>query len=156
MNQCSSAMDISALCTHERLKTRMNMTVMSVTSCGYLHAHSTVFMMRNTVCLMWIWSVSSEPDKFNCITDISVQTPASSAYVVLHIVLPDCKPASDDQMMEKSVTQVCSVVKLFIQSGVLTNIIFYQHEFIDRSTLQSAFESQYFALKWLSLWCTSV
>lgn len=38
-------MDISALCTHERLKTRMNVNVVSVTSCGYLHAHifNTVF-----------------------------------------------------------------------------------------------------------------
>ncbi len=75
---------------------------------------------------------SVEPDKFNCTTfacDISYLL-----YVILHILLHKSTSASNDQMMENSIIQVFSVVKLFIQSKVLYSLLtevqilfLYQH-----------------------------
>ncbi len=64
---------------------------------------------------------SVEPDKFNCSTFVC--NISYRLYVILHILLPDSTLASNDQMMKKSIIQVCSVVKLFIQSKVLYSLL---------------------------------
>lgn len=77
-----------------------------------------------TLCVLtWIWSVSADLSWTGQIQLHHFCKILHLLYVVLHILLPDSKSASDDPTMEKSVIQVCSVVKLFIQINVWYSLL---------------------------------